>query len=201
MHSLSHLVPKNSIYQQSAPSLIPPKQKGKPVARKPYLRLQQTTLEEHQSLPPKLAHQLPQAHAQIFLPVLLRSAFPPLLLLFQAILKPLENLRITELPLRKPCRRHHTKPLTQHTEELRRICDYHNGFLYRRAGHVSRTGFEERGVHLTGAGDAKEGRRRRGTARGSEEGEVGEILRGSAPMIVTVSQPSTIFFPRGRFRA
>ena len=63
---------------------------------KAYLWLEQAAFQQHERLPPELAHQLAEAHAKVLIPILLQLA--PLLLVSQALLKPSQDLHISKVP-------------------------------------------------------------------------------------------------------
>src|SRR5690606_3854357 len=81
-----------------------------------YLGLQQTGLEQHQRLPPKLMYQLPQAHADVLVAIGLLVEGAPRLLIRQALLEPLEDVDVGELALGEPGLGDYAQPLPQHAE-------------------------------------------------------------------------------------
>lgn len=116
-----------------------------------YLWLEETALEQDQSLPFELMNQLPQTHAEILVTVYSFVEKAPSPLIREALLKPPEDVNIGELALCEPCLRYYGETFSQHTKALRAINDDNDGLLYGRSRNVGRTIQELRGIELTGA--------------------------------------------------
>lgn len=82
----------------------------------------------------------------------------------------------TNIPLRKPSRRHHRQFLPQLTQILRTIRHHHNGLLHSRPRNLRRLVFQNARVDLPGASDTE--KRSRGLRGGLflVQGEIRELL-------------------------
>jgi hypothetical protein len=103
-----------------------------------YLRLEEATLQQNQSLPFVFVYQFTKTHTEILVSVYLviENAFG--FLICQTLLESAENLNIGKLTLRKPSLRDNTQTLTKHAEELRAIGNDHNSLLDSGSRNIGR---------------------------------------------------------------